>query len=513
MRCKNYAFKIIIIFFIFTQILLGKNCKSCHKNISYPDKYHKFKCEKCHVSKNKISKIKDHEYIIKNPSDLKYAKQKCGECHERDIQNVKNSIMSTNAGIINITRYLWRAQKSLTLKYTTYNLPDKTLVDDFLRKVCLRCHINTEGSKRYGEIRSSGCAACHVIYKNDGSHEHKFTKNIPTYQCLHCHNFNRVGMDYAGYFEHDYNQVYNSPIGNPKIKKIYGVLQHRLRPDIHYTLGLKCIDCHKKEDVMGDGKRFLFEYQQVKVRCVDCHKNPHKIEKYHKILECYACHSLWGAQNYGMHVVREDFGTYFRWKDFKDINIPDTQKILHKALGIYGDLSKISDNPNEIKFKKIMPYETDYLDNKKKLGVWYILWTYRRWEDPVLGIDHKGKVSPVRPDFQYYVTWIDKDMNVRLDSKKMIFGWDTYFPHTTAKYGRSCYSCHFNLKSLGLGYGMMYDNGTVINLYHLEKDGFKINFPLEKVIDIKGDVLQKFIYPDTSPLKIKIIKKMLKGGK
>ncbi len=472
-------------------------------------KPHNFSCKYCHISKKIFQKKSKclEKNIIKNPSDLKYAYEKCGKCHKKDIDNVKKSLMSTNAGIINTTRYLWGFQKSPKAIYSTIKvgflkrIPDNTIVDDFLRKVCLRCHINTEGSKRYGEKRSSGCAACHIVYKNDGTHYHNFTKNIPVYQCLHCHNFNRVGVDYVGYFEHDYNQVYDSPLGNKNVKKIYGVLQHRLNPDIHFKKGMKCIDCHTKNEIMGDGKIYSFKYQQVKIRCENCHGNPHKNDKNHKNLECYACHSLWGAQDYGMNVIREDYQGYIRWKDFKDINIPDTQRILHKALGIYGDPSKLSDNLTNVRIKFVPPKMTDYIDNKKKLGVWYILWTFRRWEDPVLGIDYQGKISPVRPDYQFYVTWIDKNMNVKIDDKKMIFNWNPYVPHTITLRGRDCYSCHFNLKALGLGYGMRLENGKIINMF--------IN-PIEKIVNIKGKFLQKFIYPNSSPLTYDILKKLLK---
>ncbi len=491
------------IILLFLPVILFANCKKCHPEITQLSKNHNFSCEYCHLksSEKLIIKNKKCENVIKNPSDLKYAEKKCGKCHEEDIKRIKNSLMATNAGIINITRYLWQAQKKPDFKYSVDNITSKTLVDDFLRKVCLRCHIYTEGSKRYGEIRSSGCAACHIIYKNDGSHNHKFTKKIPSFQCLHCHNFNRVGLDYQGYFEHDYSLAYRSPIINGKPqKKIYGEIQHRLTPDIHYLKGMQCIDCHKKDDVMGDGNRYLFKYQQVKIKCTSCHKNPHKKDKNHKNLECYSCHSLWGFQDYGMHVVREDYQGYFRWKFLKDTNVPDTQKILKDALDGYGDTSLLQDN-KKIRFKNISPFITDYISNKKKLGVWYILWTFRRWEDPVLGINQRGKISPVRPDYQFYVTWIDKDMNVKIDNVKMKFNWSPYVPHTTIKQGRDCYSCHFNIKSLGLGYGMIGKNGKIFNI---------IKNPIEKIVNMKGIQLQPFIYPKTRPLTLKILQKLVR---
>ncbi len=502
-------YKIFLILILTLSQLHASSCLKCHKNISKINKNHNFSCEYCHIINGEKSKCKK-ENVIKNPSNLKYVNLKCGKCHEDDIKKVKNSLMATNAGIINITRYLWRVQQDIDLKFITENIPENNLVDDFLRKVCLRCHLYTEGAKRYGETRSSGCAACHVIYKNDGTHTHKFTKNIPSFQCLHCHNFNRVGMDYEGFFEHDYSLAYRSPIIRKKYpKKIYGVIQHRLRPDIHYKKGMQCIDCHNKDEIMGDGNRYLFKYQAVKIRCIDCHKDQHKNDKNHQNLECYSCHSLWGFQDYGMHAIREDYQGYFRWKFLKDINIPDTQKILLKSIDGYGDTSELSDKKH-INFKNIAPKITDYIAKKKKLGIWYILWTFRRWEDPVLGINQRGKISPVRPDYQFFVTWIDRDMKIKIDNKKMIFNWSPYVPHTTTKIGRDCYSCHFNLKSIGLGYGMFKRNGEILNMFDIKKDNFKIDFPLEKIVNIKGKQLQPFIYPKSGAFSLKILQKIIR---
>ena len=512
-------------------------CLKCHKNITSLDKNHDFHCITCHNGNNKIeNKEKAHKNIIKNPSDLKFASEKCGKCHKEDINNVKNSIMSTGNGIINITRFLWNEQKSPLKKFSTVNTDDtkkignNKLVDNFLRKVCLRCHINTEGSKRFGEIRNSGCAACHVLYKNNGKHNHKFTSKIPTAQCLHCHNFNRIGMDYVGYFEHDYSRTYRSPIyKNGWPPKIYGIYQHRLQEDIHFQKGMDCIDCHNKNEIMGNDKSVNFKYEQTKIKCVTCHLtkkyiitkisnkkltisqfNPNSVShQKHKNLECYTCHSAWGFQDYGLNILREDYKGYFKWKFLKDTNIPDTQEILYKSLGNYGDISKLEAGKKNFSAKLEEPITTDYISNKKTLGVYYIGWIYRRWEEPVIGINQRGKISPVRPDYQFYVSWIDKNLNIKLDNKKMKFNWSPYVPHTISKYGRSCFSCHKNLKTLGLGYGMISSKEEIENTFEFYKDGLQINFPLEKIINIKGKKLQDFVYPGASPLQINLIKKLL----
>ncbi len=491
------------------------SCIKCHKTITALDKTHNFKCIKCHNGNNKTeNKSKAHFNLINNPSDLKVVSEKCGKCHEKDIQSVKKSLMATANGIINTTRFLWGEQSSPKKHFSVYNLPKKTLVDDFLRKVCLRCHINTKGSKRFGEIRSSGCATCHVPYKNNGEHLHIFTKSIQTAQCLHCHNFNRVGMDYVGYFEHDYSRTYRSPIyrgGFPP--KIYGIYQHRLEEDIHFKKGMTCMSCHSKEEVMGNGKEYNFKFQQVKVRCVKCHKNYNKqsvSHRLHKTLECYSCHASWGFQDYGLNVIREDFIGYYKWKFLKDTNVPDTQEILSESLGNYGELAKLKAGVKNFSDKLRSPESTDYLTGDKTLGVWYIGWIYRRWADPVLGINERGKISPVRPDYQFYVSYTDKNFNVKINNKRMKFNWNPYVPHTISKYGRSCYSCHGNIKSLGLGYGMLADNGTVLNMFEPWRDNLKIRFPLEKIVDKTGKIFQGFIYPDSKPLSKTLLKKSLK---
>ncbi len=513
------------------------SCTKCHSDISALDNNHNFKCIFCHNGNNKSKNKKiAHKNIINNPSNIKYVKLKCINCHIEDIKNVENSLMSTANGIINITRYLWFEQESFYKKFSTIKtektaqIPDKTLVDDFLRKVCLRCHINTNGSSRFGEHRSSGCSACHILYNNKGKHLHRFTKKIPTAQCLHCHNFNRVGMDYVGYFEHDYSRTYRSPIINNKPPaKIYGIYMHRLSEDIHFRKGMDCIDCHTKNEIMGNGIEQNFKYEAVKIKCLTCHSKgkvivtkisgkklfakkfnnnilPHKL---HKNLECYSCHSVWGFQDFAMNVIREDYKGYFKWKFLKDTNIPDTQYILYKSLGDYGDIEKFKRGKIYIPSKQLPPEETDYIDNKKKLGVWYIGWAYRRWSDPILGINQRGRISPVRPDYQFYVSWTDKDYNVIINNKKMLFNFSPYVPHTTTKYGRGCFSCHNNLKAIGLGYGMIGENGKVINTFQLNKDGYQINFPFEKITTLDGKILQKFLYPNSAPLTEKIIKLLL----
>ena len=280
-----------------------KDCLSCHQGIEEISPNHKMECMACHLGPERRSQkiLASHHEIIRNPSDPSTFKDFCLPCHERQIKNLEASLHSTMAGIINQTRYLWGAQGqaspgiyALSGPFQRLPEPDETvtpdsperLVDDFLRRRCLRCHIHVKGFPAAGLYRASGCAACHVLYSNDGQYRgkdkaiqrgskgyptrHAFMKTIPNEQCLHCHHQNHVGADYEGLFEKDYSATYRAPRreGRPPVM-IYGQTYHHLAKDIHAEKGLWCIDCHR--NIMGDGTAHSYSMEVPKTACADCH--------------------------------------------------------------------------------------------------------------------------------------------------------------------------------------------------------------------------------------------------
>jgi hypothetical protein len=310
----------------------NQGCLSCHQGIESPGPNHRFPCERCHGGNAQDdSREKGHHGLIANPSTLDQAPSRCVPCHQEQINRVRHSLMATSAGEINQTRYLWGAQEDTKTRYLNRKIDrypevpvyseSGQLVDDLLRRRCLRCHLQTAGSKRYGEWRADGCAACHMPYGPDGLNKtkdkalkpvidqirknpdrqkrgypltHQFTKAIPTRQCLSCHNGHRVGMDFVGLAERDYDQSYRffSKDGEQS-SLIYGFDPRRLTPDIHFEKGLICIDCHTSKDIMGDGKIYAHSMEQVAIRCQDCHGTPQR-EPRTKILLLSAKGSLNG---------------------------------------------------------------------------------------------------------------------------------------------------------------------------------------------------------------------------
>jgi hypothetical protein len=492
------------------------DCLACHAGIEKISDSHNFRCVSCHIKPRERSHkiIATHQRIVRNPSSLDHVHVFCLPCHENEIKQVQNSLHASMAGIINQTRYLWGAQKTAApavygLSGALQPLPEPAaypetpglIVDDFLRRRCLRCHIRTPGPEGRGLYRATGCAACHVLYGDDGRYrgndkaisqsmggypvKHEFTRLIPSVQCLHCHNQNHVGSDYMGLFEHDYSNAYRSPtIDGRSTPMIYGLDHHRLARDIHAEKGLWCIDCHEKEDVMGNGTSYSYEMEVPKNTCTDCHggmDNPvpdlslksvqkesgefvflsrsqgqrhplplfsrgsigHGIEAHGRV-RCSACHAQWSYQDYGLSVIREDLMEGNQWYYLSDQGDPYLEGILKAQIGTPG---------------RHYPISKDWLCREPRPGIWSAGWRFRRWEFMPLGVDHTNRYAIIRPLYQYLITYVDRLGNVPLDSNIPLrgdqsgTGWAfmPYVPHTTAPSGRPCTACHLNRVAAGLG--------------------------------------------------------------
>ena len=495
-----------------------KDCHACHEGIEAMSPNHRFNCATCHLRpKDRHNKpLKSHQIILRNPSDPMYVRQFCLPCHKKEVLRLEHSLHWSMAGVINQTRFLWGAQETAApavygIKGPLKPLPEpdfsrdpekpEDLVDDFLRRRCLRCHIHTRGPGGKGLYRATGCAACHMLYGDDGRYrgkdsaiskskagypiKHTWTRRIPDEQCLHCHHQNHVGADYHGFFEHDYSDVFRSPLVQGKPKPItHGLDYHHLAKDLHAEKGLWCMDCHTQKDVMGNGNSYSYQMEVPKRSCMDCHggfdghspdlsinaimEKPdgfhfisensgrthplplfspasaaHRISA-HRRVRCSACHAQWSFQDYGLSVMREDIIQDYKWYQRTVQGDPEIEKELKTHMG-----------------KDVIgyPVSTDYLSGKKNPGVWSKGWRFRRWEPMHLGVDHTGHFAILRPRYQYLVSQINRLGRTSLDSVTPERGdgsgrgWAfmPYVPHTIAPFGRRCLSCHQNRIAAGLG--------------------------------------------------------------
>ncbi len=384
----------------------------------------------------------------------------CGRCHKKEVNSFFKSNHFLLKKCINETADIWKAKKYdngiLDIAKENVNEYDsdfltntKKLFVDFIRRRCLFCHFLNEGEKGFGIRRKSFCFACHQK-KQGKSFSHTFTKDISNEACLMCHNRNRVGIDFIGLSEEDYMENTRTPYPT---KYEYGSSYRYLVDDIHHKYGFKCIDCHNKENVMGDKKGYS---------CIDCHGdlyNQPKIKKmyisdkwlfpkrfkpsinhskYHQRLHCSACHSVWSFQDYGFYLILDfskELYWYFERKALQGI-IPIYHTIKREAKKIY-------------RYQQNYPTSIDGVNLKWRDGIWYQEFLERRFEDPPLGMK-ENIIYIVRPFYHYYITTKDRYGNVYLDNLYLGAKTPPYIPHTTQKGGRYCLSCHLNKKVIGI---------------------------------------------------------------
>ncbi len=162
-----------------------------------------------------------------------------------------------------------------------------------------------------------------------------------------------------------------------------------------------------------------------------------KIQAHMDNLECYACHSDWAPQCYGCH-VKVDYTpgkSATDWIASGSTNFKNGETS-ESILGTKG--KKLFGKPSETR-------------------------SYLRWEDPILGINGEGLVTPIMPGCQVTFTVIGPDGKTLIINKQarvpdgpngsLVAGTDMspVQPHTSGRKARTCESCHSNPKALGYG--------------------------------------------------------------
>jgi hypothetical protein len=508
------------------------------------------KCEVCHYGQpSAASELEAHAGLIANPGDLRVIDQTCGKCHsdygellqvklqgiDNHVGRVMRSLMATAAGEIAGTRYLWNTQETRSAIHGVravldmdHEQPEGAVAlltelppasnsdaDSLLRGACLRCHLWTEDKTTPGVFRPAGCSACHVLYGENGLSQsgdpavpkdkpghplrHEITTRIPDSQCLLCHNDGgaRIGLSYVGL------AVTNSGLGRTTSAadetSLYGARVMRIKPDVHYRRGIGCIDCHDSVDLHGDGNVYSHQEYQVGIRCESCHgdssKRPtfrtergdalgnlatidgkpylrtkvfgeeHPIpvlyssdsqssrsadiwHKGHQRLECYTCHSLSVPQCYNCHMTRDDGGV----------------SPIDWATGLGEGQSP-----------------------KNSAGTWSGRTLYQVWDNPILGVNRRDRISPFIPGGQATLTHLDSSGEKVLSNHVFTtsaglygFSMNPVQPHNISAESRTCPSCHSNKKTLGMG----------SDFVDLKRLGLSLNFSPDSFVNEEGSRIQ-----------------------
>jgi len=179
-------------------------------------------------------------------------------------------------------------------------------------------------------------------------------------------------------------------------------------------------------------------------------------------IECYGCHSAWAPQCYGCH-VKVDFSGDKQATDW--VAAGNT----HFADGHTAESMRDAKPPQApgVAYGKTS-------ENR----------SYLRWENPVLGINGEGRVSPIIPGCQQITSVIAPDGELLVHNKIWRTAEGTEgggnagqrgidmapaAPHTTDRKARECASCHASAKALGYGthggrYLRQYTKGVYVDI-------------------------------------------------
>ncbi len=404
--------KILILFFFLTFLWPTnawalKHCQDCH-DVRLDEK-HQFACTECHRGRDPARGARQaHKDLRRYPASPQLMKTTCGRCHPQEVEEITSSLHYTLAGEVNQVREIFGLSPvsqavDLPVPQQIKSLDD--LVSDLLRRRCLRCHLFYAGDDYSETRRGVGCAACHLRFAQGHLEDHRFVKDPPDRNCLHCHYGNRVGWDYYGMFEHDYPYQFRSPFIDGHLPpRPWGVEFHELTPDVHLKHGMSCLACHTKAEVMGDGHYYAKESQAVKVRCTNCHKVADASRAFHnpKVLSkarCSTCHALWSFQDKGWHLMLQEDPDWDDWSEFLVQGSSEIETLVREYL----------------KTGRATPEMTDKFTGHSRPGVWFLGFSERRFEDLPLGFDSQGKLAVVRPILDLHLSYVTADGEVLFD--------------------------------------------------------------------------------------------------
>jgi hypothetical protein len=165
-------------------------------------------------------------------------------------------------------------------------------------------------------------------------------------------------------------------------------------------------------------------------------------------MECYTCHASWTPQCYGCH-VKIDYSQKDRCPEVNE----SRQGFDWVAAGRKHAEPEHQAESGESSYELMIPGKVSEQRS------------YLRWEEPMMGVNGEGRVTPLAPGCQPSITIIGANGKPILtnhifktpaglensETGQLAIDMSPVQPHTMTKNARTCESCHANDKALGLG--------------------------------------------------------------
>jgi hypothetical protein len=504
------------------------NCGSCHLGLERASSSHPY-CISCHGG-NPLGKTPREAHAgmfgPRNPSDPRFWEKSCGPCHQYQLGRVKSDIMNTNTGMIRNIQLTWEGEDGRDYSSTGGKAVDPSgrqqllspvagldnLSGELYRKFCSRCHIGAENRDAFSASHASGCAACHFPY-NDGatyggadqtvkgkfpySASHKMEALPGNDVCFRCHNRSgRIALSYQGLYDGNNSMVpTRNGLPGPVMASGNRNMTH-IMPDVHFAAGMDCIDCHTSRDVMGDGYSYRNMYLQTEISCEDCHGTPTTPPR-HRPISRENDEAVRESKSYktqmrpGMEMVLTAKGLPYSNVFYQGGRV----YLLGKRSGKTHVSKVISGTPEHMVagherlechachsrtvvqcYGCHTTYDRtsrgmDFIKGKETPGEFSETEDYRTLYPFPLALNQRGRISPVTPGCQTFITVVEADGSksreeyvARFKGKRQL-RFAPFYSHNTGKKAIGCAECHGNPAFLGFGQHVVAGNsisGTLI---------------------------------------------------
>lgn len=489
-------------------------CESCHRGLELASDSHR-DCTACHAGNPDVRDEKaSHKgmYGPNNPSDPDHWEKSCGTCHPHQLERMRANLMYTNTGMIKNIQLTWegddprlfatRGQKGhdaegRPLELTTVRELDN-LSGELYRKFCALCHVGIQNRYSYNGSHASGCAACHFPYNENGTYRggdktmqgkwphsatHKMEPLPPNKVCARCHNRSgRIALTYEGLNDGN-NGLVPTKDGKPGPAIISGGRNvTRIAPDIHFTKGMDCIDCHTSNELMGDGYVYENMYMQTEVTCENCHGSAaerprsEKIRRENDPVLRESSHYKQPAR-YGNEMVLTAKG-----RKFSNVFLAEGKVMVQgKRSGKLHESKVITGTPEHtiVGHERMECYSChshtvvqcygchtsydksekgmDFIKGRETPGRFDESEDYRMLYPFPLALNQRGHISTVTPGCQTFVTVYDEQGEKVVDSQVANFRgrrqlrFAPFFGHNSGSKAIGCSECHGNPAFLGFG--------------------------------------------------------------
>ena len=530
-------------------------CLACHAQVSDPSPAHPVAvlgCAPCHGgNRHSRDKRRAHSGMFSNPGDLAIVDQTCGQssCHPDQAARIKQSIMTTNAGMLASLTWLWgSAGQAMHLDATGRSMADMNMTGpprDYYAKMCSGCHFRrprTTGGREFDQ-RGGGCSGCHVVgapgERDEGLHRlahSPLSLRVPMANCVRCHNRSaRIGLTYQGQLEDD---GYGTPHqdGGPNRRQLSGGRSAIAIPaDAHFLAGMVCIDCHTGLEIMGDGTAHATLKDQLEIRCRDCHE-PQFTRNATAWAEAVRLSGLnrrvppapdgspaekvlavarKGSPLYALRQVlapvgkaRPGVAVLYRKLDGAPLTMTlHAPPLPHHSLPGHERLAcQACHSP-------FMPQcfgchatlrldltQRDHMLDRDTPGRWDEARSFTRFEAPALGLAGGRRVMPFSP-CQVAVSVYDGAGVYGPAASRGKAGMTSFDPHSTQNASRTCLDCHLEPRAMGLGSGrFMADGGLAVRqTYDATASGFGWTSGPDQLTRLSGQSAQAFPHPGDRP--------------